>query len=189
MTTSQIHREMMLGDIVEQFPEVVETLLDFGVHCVGCNVSPYESLEDGFGAHGMSDEEINTAVEKLNKILAETRTKEQIETENQDLTLNLTPLAITKIKEFCKNSNKQALRIKVKVGGCSGNEYVFDLADKKEDDDVVVQEQDAAIYIDHKSIEKINNATIDYKEALTGAGFKVVNPNATSVCGCGKSFR
>lgn len=187
--TATIHREMMLGDIVEEFPEIVETLLDFGVHCVGCNVSPYESLEDGFSAHGLSEEEINAAVEKLNKVLAEKREHEPLKNENQALMLNLTPLAIAKIKEFCKNNNKNALRIKVKVGGCSGNEYVFDLADQKEEDDVVIQEKEAAIYIDRKSIEKINNATIDYKEALTGAGFKVVNPNATSVCGCGKSFR
>ena len=56
-------------------------------------------------------------------------------------------------------------------------------------DDVVIQEQDASVFIGRKSLEKINGATIDYKEALTGAGFIVANPNATSVCGCGKSFR
>ncbi|MBS3170142.1 iron-sulfur cluster assembly accessory protein [Candidatus Woesearchaeota archaeon] len=188
MTTTPIQREMMISNIVEEYPEVVETLLDMGVHCVGCQVSSYESLEEGFGGHGMSDVEINTAVEKLNKVLTERRSEETM-TESQELALHLAPLAATKIKEFCKNNQKQALRINVKVGGCSGNEYVFDLADSQEQDDVVIQEQDASVFIGRKSLEKINGATIDYKEALTGAGFIVVNPNATSVCGCGKSFR
>ena len=30
---------------------------------------------------------------------------------------------------------------------------------------------------------------LDYEEGFQGAGFLIKNPNATSSCGCGKSFQ
>ena len=64
--TELVTRETTIGEIVEKHPEVVDTLMSFGVHCVGCHVSPFESLEDGFRGHGMSDEDVEVAVTKLN---------------------------------------------------------------------------------------------------------------------------
>ena len=51
----KITKETTIGEIVEKYPQVVETLMSFGVHCVGCHVSPFESLEGGFKGHGMGD--------------------------------------------------------------------------------------------------------------------------------------
>jgi iron-sulfur cluster assembly accessory protein len=34
----------------------------------------------------------------------------------------------------------------------------------------------------------LENATIDYQSDLFGAQFTIVNPAATSKCGCGSSF-
>lgn len=45
-----------------------EILLDSGLHCIGCFASQFETLEQGCKGHGMSDEEIDELIKKLNKV-------------------------------------------------------------------------------------------------------------------------
>src|SRR3989344_2416253 len=54
----KITKDSTIGDVVERHPEIIETLTELGVHCVGCHVSPFESLEMGFKGHGMSDDDV-----------------------------------------------------------------------------------------------------------------------------------
>ncbi|PIN74172.1 hypothetical protein COV20_00980 [Candidatus Woesearchaeota archaeon CG10_big_fil_rev_8_21_14_0_10_45_16] len=179
--TKMINREDMIGDIVEQHPELIETLLSFGVHCVGCHVSPYESLEDGFRGHGFTEEEIDEAVKKLNEQCAPSQSG------NPELTI--TPAAADKIKLFCASHGKKALRLSVHAGGCSGLKYGFELADEQTADDIVIEKEDAKVFLSKNAAEKLNGAVIDYSDGLTDAGFKITNPNAKATCGCGSSFR
>ena len=65
----KITKDMLMGEIVEKYPQVVPTLMSFGLHCVGCHVAGFESLEGGFKAHGMDDKQIEEAVKKLNEII------------------------------------------------------------------------------------------------------------------------
>ena len=60
--TKTITAETAIGEILERCPEAAEILLAYGVHCVGCHVSPFEPLGDGFRGHGLGDTEINEAV-------------------------------------------------------------------------------------------------------------------------------
>ena len=186
METQTITEDTLIGDIVENYTEVVETLLNYGVHCVGCHVSPFEPLGDGLRSHGMEEEEVEEAITKLNSILSSR--KESGNGSLPSITLSVTDSAAKKIKEFCAQKQKQALRVAVRAGGCSGYSYVFDMADKPRADEIVITEKDVTIYVDRASIEKMNGATIDYYDALQGAGFRIQNPQATSKCGCGTSF-
>lgn len=65
----KITKDTTIGEIVEKYPQVIETLMGFGLHCVGCHVAAFESLEDGFKAHGMDDKKIDEAVKKLNEVI------------------------------------------------------------------------------------------------------------------------
>ena len=65
----KITKDTTIGDIVDKYPQVVETLMELGVHCVGCHVSPFESLEMGFKGHGMTDDDEENAVKKLNVVI------------------------------------------------------------------------------------------------------------------------
>jgi|TARA_B100001964_G_C14258572_1_gene613893 hybrid cluster-associated redox disulfide protein len=71
----KITKDTTIGEIVEKYPQVVETLTDFGLHCVGCHVSAYESLEAGFRGHGMDDKTIDEALKRLNEVVEKSNSK------------------------------------------------------------------------------------------------------------------
>lgn len=83
---------------------------------------------------------------------------------------------------------RNALRVAVIGGGCSGFSYTFDFADAPDDDDLVIERDGATVVIDSTSLEFLNGSEIDFSDELIGAAFKINNPNATSGCGCGTSF-
>ncbi len=80
------------------------------------------------------------------------------------------------------------LRISVSGGGCSGFQYGFALDDRAEDGDIAVERDGAQVVIDGMSLLYMIGCEVDYVEDLTGAYFRVSNPNASSSCGCGNSF-
>ena len=85
-------------------------------------------------------------------------------------------------------AGKSALRVSVEGGGCSGFSYKFDLADGVQDDDVIVEKNDAKVLIDSLSLVYMAGSEIDFVDNLLGQSFQIKNPNATSSCGCGTSF-
>lgn len=186
----KITKETTIGEIVEKYPQVVETLMSFGVHCVGCHVSPFESLEMGFKGHGLDDATIEEAVKKLNEIIESSPAQEK---DDMDITPENTKITVTKkaaekIKALIKQEKKKALRISVLPGGCSGYQYGMELDDKVAADDITVEEHGIKIFIDKESIKKLNGSNVDYIDSLQGAGFKIDNPKAAKTCGCGNSF-
>jgi len=80
------------------------------------------------------------------------------------------------------------LRLAVNGGGCSGFSYAFDIDANKSDDDLVIERDGAVVLVDQASLEFLRGAKIDFVNDLIGQSFKVINPNATSSCGCGTSF-
>ena len=192
--TEAITSKTAIGEIIERCPEAAKILLGYGVHCVGCHVSPFESLEDGFKGHGLSQSEIDEAVEKVNIQITENspETSDSEDSKKTSLTLTISDKAATKLKTLCQEHQKYALRIKVLPGGCSGYKYGLDLIDEKdakESNDQEITNKDVKIIINQESLEKIAGAEIDYSDSLQGAGFKINNPNAERTCGCGESFR
>jgi iron-sulfur cluster assembly protein len=86
-------------------------------------------------------------------------------------------------------SERTAVRVFVKSGGCSGYSYGMAIDDQRLDGDRVFADGGARVVVDPKSWPLLRGAEIDYVENMMGGGFHVTNPNATSACGCGSSFR
>ncbi|MEM7429168.1 MAG: iron-sulfur cluster insertion protein ErpA [Pseudomonadota bacterium] len=84
--------------------------------------------------------------------------------------------------------DKQALRVSVSGGGCSGFQYGFELATEASDDDLVLERDGVKIYIDSVSLMYMEGSEIDFVDDLIGQSFQVKNPNAVAACGCGTSF-
>ena len=97
--------------------------------------------------------------------------------------------AAKRIAEILKSESQPVmLRLAVTGGGCSGFQYNFALDDSRLDEDLVIERDGATVLIDPVSLDFLKGAEIDFVDDLIGASFKVVNPNATSSCGCGTSF-
>lgn len=70
-----ISKDMLIAEIVEKHPELVDYIMDMGVHCIGCGAAMFETLGQGFSAHGMTEEEIDDAISELNKLLKDSKPK------------------------------------------------------------------------------------------------------------------
>ncbi len=61
-----ITKAMPIGDVVRQHPETIEVFSKHGLHCIGCAVASFESIEEGAVAHGIDTEaliaDLNTAI-------------------------------------------------------------------------------------------------------------------------------
>ena len=104
--------------------------------------------------------------------------------------LSVTDRAVSKVKEFAARMPDAAgkpLRVFIQGGGCSGFQYGFTF-DEKRPTDHVLAVKDIEVIVDPASALKLHGSTVDFIEDFRGAGFSVENPNATSSCGCGKSF-
>jgi len=81
----------------------------------------------------------------------------------------------------------KGLRIFVEHGGCAGLQYGMTLDERKQGDSVV-ERAGVQFLVDGESSTHLAGATIDYADGLSGAGFRIQNPNAVRSCGCGTSF-
>ena len=103
--------------------------------------------------------------------------------------ITLTDAAARRIAHILsRDSAKNALRVSVEGGGCSGFSYKFDLVDDGADDDLVVEKGDARVLVDQLSLVYMEGSEIDFIDNLLGQSFQINNPNAVANCGCGTSF-
>jgi iron-sulfur cluster assembly protein len=105
--------------------------------------------------------------------------------------VDVTPTASGRIKSLLDREGRLAshgLRMKVIGGGCSGLQYQLGFDDKIGDVDEVVEVDGVRVVVDEKSALYLAGSTLDYVDTLQESGFKIVNPNAKTSCGCGQSF-
>lgn len=104
-------------------------------------------------------------------------------------TVTVTDAAFGRVaKVIAEETDKDALRISVEGGGCSGFSYKFDLVSGSNDDDVALEKNGATILIDKLSLVYMAGSTVDFVDDLMGQSFQIKNPNAVASCGCGTSF-
>ena len=102
--------------------------------------------------------------------------------------IEVTESAQNHINKILISENSQYFRITVLGGGCAGFQYKFDFTQNVNDDDIVFEYKNAKVLIDRTSLEFIKGSKIDYVQELIGSSFKIINPQASSSCGCGTSF-
>ena len=109
-----------------------------------------------------------------------------------ELSVNVTPRAAQQIKaQLAKRAQSSAaagVRLGVKGGGCSGMSYVIEYCDQPRARDKVFEVDGARVYVDPKSLIYLNGTTFDFVDTFQQKGFKFVNPQVKSECGCGESF-
>ena len=122
--------------------------------------------------------------------------KQEIKNSDDGKGILITNDAIEQISNLLKGqSDKKALRVGVRSGGCSGMSYTMDFigTDEINPDDKVYDyslkaDQSFQVVCDPKSLLYIYGMQLDFSKELIGGGFNFVNPNASQTCGCGSSF-
>lgn len=60
----KILKDMTIGEVVRNYPESIEVLMDFGMGCVGCPSAQAETIEEASKVHDM---DVNQLIDALNK--------------------------------------------------------------------------------------------------------------------------
>jgi len=181
-----VHRHMTIEEILSFFPHKAQRLsqeiTNAGLHCVGCHAATWETLEAGMLGHGMTNEAIDKLVQRLNALL------EEQDEESLD-TISLTKKAASKFMEILEEEGKPGwgMRFDDKLAGCNGFEYILDYSESALPDDTIFESYGVQIHVNNNKVARLLGAIIDYFDGLQGSGFKIINPNVRSSCGCGTS--
>jgi len=62
-----ITKDNTIEEIVAKYPETMMVFMKHGLHCVGCHVAAFESIEQGAEAHGIN---VDALVADLNKVVS-----------------------------------------------------------------------------------------------------------------------
>lgn len=60
-----ITRNSLIGDVLREYPDAIEIFLDYGISCVGCHISEYETLEQGILGHGFTEEDLEGIIREI----------------------------------------------------------------------------------------------------------------------------
>lgn len=112
-----------------------------------------------------------------------------MEQQTKEMIVGLTDKAAEKVKQLLEKENKKdyGLRVGITAGGCSSYMYDIGIEKSPKENDMVIEEKGVRIFINPESIAFMKGSTVDYLDSLTNAGFKIINPNVKTSCGCGHS--
>ncbi len=104
--------------------------------------------------------------------------------------INVTEAAAGKIRELLVEEGKaeSGLRVFVQGGGCSGFQYGLMIEESGGVGDQIFESNGVRLFVDPVSLSYLKSAEVDFVDTITGGGFTIKNPSATSTCGCGSSF-
>ncbi len=142
-----IKKKDTLGQILQNYPEVAPILAKAGLHCIGCHVSAYESLEDGCKAHGLSDKKIESIVKEAN---------EKIKEFDSMLEVSFAERAVVEIKKRKEKETGKYVRIMPVFDG-----YDFDVTNEKEKDDIIINNK-LGVISDKRTQRFLKGVIVDY---------------------------
>ena len=61
----EITKDMTIGEIIVNKPEVAPILMEAGMHCLGCPSAQGESLEEAAMVHGMNIDDLMSKIAAL----------------------------------------------------------------------------------------------------------------------------
>lgn len=112
-------------------------------------------------------------------------------TEGETTTIRISEFGAERAKSILASSGKEdaGVRVFIKSGGCSGYQYGMAIDDRELEGDTIVHDRGVKLLVDQMSLPLLRGSEVDFVDNMMGGGFTVNNPNATSSCGCGHSFR
>ena len=172
---------MTIGDVVEKYPPAAEVMLGYGLHCVGCAVNPYETVEQGALGHGMDEEMINGMLDDINMVVTK---KPKFEQNPEGITLS--PRAVETLKLIAEADGKGGAGLQVKAKQVEGGlDYFMDLVEKPAEGEKTLKWEGIEMYIDDESLKLMTPSVIDYLKSVEGEGFKIYSMKDEPEEACG----
>ena len=92
-STQAVTRYWTVAEIVMQYPQSTEVMVEYGLHCFGCHIGAIESLEEGCIGHGFSEEDITSLVGDINDAIANIPARPQTLVVTKDAALGIQEIA------------------------------------------------------------------------------------------------
>jgi len=108
--------------------------------------------------------------------------------EQIEVSLTISKMAKEMLENAFGDDRSQALLIGVLSGGCSGYMYDLQIVESTDQDCQELVVDGFRVLVPNATSHLLDGIEIDYQDRLMGGGFKIINPNASSSCGCGESF-
>jgi iron-sulfur cluster assembly accessory protein len=102
--------------------------------------------------------------------------------------ISVTPEAVRQFQKILTDTSQAGIKVSVVGGGCAGLQYKLDPVEGPAEGDLIQIIEGVLFYIHPMAAPYLKDTQIDFQDALMDGGFKFINPNATSTCGCGTSF-
>jgi hybrid cluster-associated redox disulfide protein len=67
---SRITEKSHIMESLEKHPEIAPVLLGYGLHCVGCSFSRFDTIETGAKIHGMSRQDLKMMLKDVNAVVS-----------------------------------------------------------------------------------------------------------------------
>ncbi|MBN2576369.1 MAG: iron-sulfur cluster assembly accessory protein [Deltaproteobacteria bacterium] len=110
------------------------------------------------------------------------------------MAIQVTEKAIAAIQAAAakRQTPPKGLRVGIRGGGCTGFSYLFEWSDaeaRPEDRVLSFEDGRVNVFVDPKSFAFLDGSTLDFASTLMASGFRWLNPNVKSTCGCGESVQ
>ena len=64
----QVSKDDIISEVIENYPESIDTFLEYWLWCVWCWIASFETIEEWASAHWLSQEEIEKMINDINDI-------------------------------------------------------------------------------------------------------------------------
>ncbi|MEA3378862.1 MAG: DUF1858 domain-containing protein [Nanoarchaeota archaeon] len=134
----KLTKKSLIGNIVNQHPELAEIMFDYGMHCLGCAVSGFETIEQGCKAHNMDDSKIKEMLKKMNETFKK----------NESLKVSKTAT-----EELLTTYQGKALRIGSDIKIC----------EKAQENDIILKEGMITICIAKNKVKEVKGKRLNFR--------------------------
>ena len=171
--TTTIKPDSNLSQIIEKYPKIAHVLLEYGLHCVGCELSKYETIEQGARAHGFSDELIKAMMEEINLVVSN---KPDYPLNPEGITIS--PRAIELLIAIQGKDEKYGYGLRIfRVEQEGKVDYELDLAKHAQNDELKLTWEGQKIFINQDDLDKLKPCIVDHINLPDVQGFKIIQLN------------
>jgi hybrid cluster-associated redox disulfide protein len=66
MSRRIITKDMVISEVLDNYPQTIEVFIEFGFQCIGCAAAEFETIQEGATTH---DIDIDELIDALNEVV------------------------------------------------------------------------------------------------------------------------